>query len=57
MKSAGSTVAPEQELSATWEVDELWTYIGRKENEYWVAYTLNWQTRQVVDLLSGRGQK
>ena len=35
------------------EVDELWTYIGRKENEHWVAYALN-QQRKVVDFVVGK---
>ncbi len=39
------------------EVDELWTYIGRKENECWVAYALNRQTREVVDFVIGKRTK
>jgi insertion element IS1 protein InsB len=35
------------------EVDELWTYIGRKENEHWVAYALD-KERNVVDFVVGR---
>jgi insertion element IS1 protein InsB len=41
----------------TFEVDELWTYIGRKEDEYWIAYALNRQTRQVVDFIIGKRTK
>jgi transposase-like protein len=40
------------EHGPVFEVDELWTYIGRNDNEYWLAYALNKITRQVVDLLS-----
>jgi IS1 family transposase len=54
---ANSMVAPEPELSAALEVDELWTYIGRKENEYWIAYALNRQTRQVFDFVIGKRTK
>ena len=57
VKMADSTVAPGREQSASWEVDELWTYIGRKENEYWIAYALNRQTRQVVDFIIGKRTK
>jgi insertion element IS1 protein InsB len=57
VKMAGSMVAPQREQSATWEVDELWTYIGRKENEYWIAYALNRRTRQVVDFIIGKRTK
>jgi insertion element IS1 protein InsB len=35
------------------EVDELWTYIGRKANEHWVAYALN-KHRKVVDFVVGQ---
>jgi transposase-like protein len=29
-----------EEAHSVFEVDELWTYIGRKDNEYWLAYGL-----------------
>jgi IS1 family transposase len=45
------------EARPTFEVDELWTYIDRKENEYWIAYALNRQTRQVVDFVIGKRTK
>jgi insertion element IS1 protein InsB len=35
------------------EVDELWTYIGRKANEHWVAYALD-KHRKVVDFVVGK---
>ncbi len=43
--------------NVTYEVDELWTYISNKENEYWVAYALNRKTRQVVDFIIGKRTK
>ena len=45
------------EVQATFEVDELWTYIGRKDNEHWIAYALDRQTRQVVDFIIGKRTK
>ena len=57
IKMADSMAAPKSELNATWEVDELWTYIGRKDNECWIAYALNRQTRQVVDFVIGKRTK
>jgi len=39
------------------EVDELWTYVGRKANEYWIAYALDHQTRGVVDFIVGKRTK
>jgi len=39
---AGRIIRPAHtEGRPTFEVDELWTYIGRKDNEYWIAYALN----------------
>ena len=43
--------------ATTFEVDELWTYIGRKDNEYWIAYALDRRTRQVVDFVIGKRTK
>ena len=39
------------------EVDELRTFIGRKGNEYWLAYALNKENGQVVDFVLGRRSK
>jgi IS1 family transposase len=37
-------------------VDELWTYIGRKENEYWLAYALE-KGGRVADFVVGKRTK
>ena len=47
---AKPTVLPDQRSV---EVDELWTYIGRKESEHWVAYALD-NEQNVVDFVVGR---
>jgi insertion element IS1 protein InsB len=39
------------------EVDELWTYIGRKDNEYWLAYGLDKATGNVMDFVIGKRTK
>ena len=39
------------------EVDELWTYINQKENEYWIPYAIDRQTRSVVDFVVGKRTK
>ena len=39
------------------EVDELRTFIGRKGNEYWLAYAFNKHTSEVVDFIIGRRSK
>jgi len=42
---------------STFEVDELWTYIGRKDNEYWLAYALDKATGKVMDFVIGKRTK
>ena len=42
---------------ASVEVDELRTFIGNKENHYWVAYALNRATGKVLDFVVGRRTK
>jgi IS1 family transposase len=39
------------------EVDELWTYVGRKGEEYWVAYAIDRSTRLVMDFVVGKRTK
>lgn len=39
------------------EVDELRTFIGNKQNPYWIAYALNCATGEVTDFIVGRRSK
>jgi insertion element IS1 protein InsB len=39
------------------EVDELRTYIGNKDNQFWVAYALCSETREVIDFTVGKRSK
>ena len=39
------------------EIDELRTYIGNKDNQYWIAYALCSETRQVIDFTVGKRSK
>jgi len=59
IKSLGQKVCKPSGFSSgrAFEADELWTYIGKKSNEYWVAYALERQTRQVVDFVVGKRTK
>ena len=41
----------------TYEIDELWTFVGNKENETWVMYALDRETKQVVDFKVGARTK
>lgn len=40
-----------------YEVDELWTYVGSKQHEVWIAYAMNRATKQVVDFTVGQRNK
>ena len=42
---------------ASVEVDELRTFIGKKQNQYWVAYALNRATGKVLDFVVGKRNK
>jgi insertion element IS1 protein InsB len=39
------------------EVDEIRTYIGNKDNQFWVAYALCSESRQVIDFTVGKRSK
>lgn len=41
----------------SFEIDELRTYIGHKANQYWVAYVLCSETKQVIDFIVGKRSK
>ena len=59
IRRLGQKVCKPSGLSSgrAFEVDELWTYVGKKSNEYWVAYALERQTKQVVDFIVGKRTK
>jgi len=41
-------------LGAKFEVDEMWSFIGNKKNVTWVTYTIERETKQVIDFFVGR---
>jgi insertion element IS1 protein InsB len=53
----GITKPPIVMNQAAFEVDELHTYIGNKENQYWIAYAINQTTREVIDFVIGKRTK
>lgn len=44
---------PRVQPHRTYELDELQTYIGKKENRIWIAYILDRGTRKVIDFNIG----
>jgi insertion element IS1 protein InsB len=58
IRTANVIVKPPIRLQqANIEVDELRTFIGNKQNEYWVAYALNRATGEVMDFVVGKRSK
>ena len=54
-RAAKSIVKPPIRLhQANVEVDELRTFIGNKQHQYWIAYALNRSTGEVIDFVVGR---
>jgi len=39
------------------ELDEIRTYILKKENQYWIAYAICGETKQVIDFVVGKRSK
>ena len=44
-------------LGCKFEVDEMWSFIGNKDNVAWITYTIERQTRDVIDFFVGRKTK
>jgi IS1 family transposase len=44
-------------MNKTFEVDELRTFIGKKENKFWVVCAFERETKRVVDFRVGRRTK
>lgn len=41
-------------LGSKFEVDELWSFIGNKNNVTWITYAIERQTKRVIDFFVGR---
>ncbi len=58
MKLASEITVPElTERDQKYEIDELRTYCGNKNNELWVIYAINKLTGKVIDFCVGRRTK
>ncbi|MEM6539586.1 MAG: IS1 family transposase [Bacteroidota bacterium] len=42
------------QLGCQFEVDELWSFVGSKKNAVWIIYSVERNTRMVVDFSVGR---
>ncbi|WP_298753795.1 IS1 family transposase [uncultured Psychroserpens sp.] len=43
-----------QKLGCKFEVDELWSFIGNKDNVTWITYAIERQTKTVINFIVGR---
>jgi insertion element IS1 protein InsB len=57
-KIANSITKPPIPLNRdSFEIDELRTFIGKKENQYWVAYVFCSETKEIIDFIVGKRSK
>lgn len=55
---AGKIVKPPIPLNCkTIELDEVRTFIKKKENQYWIAYAICSKTKKVIDFIAGKRTK
>lgn len=53
-RTSAACVKPFHNLgNGTYEIDELWTYVGRKSNEVWVMYMIDRASKTVIDFRVG----
>ena len=58
LKISNQIKAPHfNKLGCKFEVDEMWTFIKRKENFTWITYAIEQQTKTVIDFFVGRKTK
>jgi IS1 family transposase/transposase-like protein len=57
LEIASKVVKPTVALGRVYEMDELCTYVGKKQNFVWVAYAIRKDTREVVDFVVGKRTK
>ena len=57
-RSADRVKAPVyKETKQVYEVDELYTYVGRKSNPCYIMYAINRKTKRVIDFVCGARSK
>ena len=58
LKISNQIKAPHfNKLGCKFEVDEMWTYIKRKEDFIWLTYAIERETKHVIDFYVGRKTK
>jgi len=52
--SKGIKIPYFDKLGCKFEVDELWSFVGSKDDVVWITYAIEKQTRDVIDFIVGR---
>lgn len=52
----GNNIKPKlfAKLGCKFELDEIWTFIGKKDNVTWITYVLERESKNVIDFFVGR---
>lgn len=53
----GITIPYFDKLGCEFEIDEMWSYIGSKENVIWITYALERKTKRIINLVVGNKTK
>ncbi|GGI57741.1 IS1 family transposase [Winogradskyella haliclonae] len=55
--SKGIKIPYFNKLGCKFEVDELWSFIGNKDNFTWITYAIERETKHIIDFYVGRKTK
>ena len=55
--SFNKQIKPKQLFYNSLQVDELWTFMGKKKNKKWLIYAYSPQTKEIVAWVWGKGNK
>jgi len=53
LQISDDTGPPQARQGAVYEIDEMWSFAGNKDNDAWIAYALDKKTKEVVALSVG----
>ena len=54
LKNSHYEIKPKKKHYNTLEVDEFWTYVGKKKNKIWLIYAYNRETGEIVAYVWGK---
>jgi IS1 family transposase len=54
LKSTKNTINPRQKHYAMLEIDEFWTYVGKKSNKVWLIYAYHRESGEIIAYVWGK---